>query len=104
MYAIRSYYAARLEVFLRHQRVVVAYSRNRVVDDGLGAGRGGLHDDRVQEVLRRLVGSLPKGTGTDTSLLVRRALEIIGMAKVATSADEAMEIGFLTPADGVSLV
>ncbi len=57
----------------------------------------------TKEVLRRLVGSLPKGTGTDTSLLVRRALEIIGMAKVATSADEAMEIGFLTPADGVSL-
>ncbi len=57
----------------------------------------------TKEMMRRIIGSLPKGTGTDTFLLVQRTLEIIGMAKVATSADEAREFGFLGAADGVSL-
>ncbi len=57
----------------------------------------------TKELLRRLIGSLPAGTGTDTFKLAQRVLETIGMAKVATSADEAKQYGFLTEADGVSL-
>ncbi|MBM4321479.1 MAG: 3-hydroxyacyl-CoA dehydrogenase, partial [Deltaproteobacteria bacterium] len=56
----------------------------------------------TKEMLRRLVGTLPN-TEMDTFPLVRRALEIVGMAKVATSADEAVDYGFFTPFDGVSL-
>ena len=47
---------------------------------------------------------LESWTGTDDLLPpVRRAFETIGMAKVATSAFEARELGFLRATDGVSM-
>ncbi|MDY0058209.1 MAG: 3-hydroxyacyl-CoA dehydrogenase NAD-binding domain-containing protein [Myxococcota bacterium] len=90
------------EVCMACNRVVAAAETYiGLVEVGVGlipAGGG------TKEMLRRLVGSLPPKMETmDTFPLVQRALETVGMAKVATSADEAIEMGFLTPFDCVSL-
>ncbi|RLD97934.1 MAG: hypothetical protein DRI91_04185 [Aquificota bacterium] len=46
---------------------------------------------------------MPRGVVIDPFPYLRRAFETIGMARVATSAHEAREIGFLTPCDGISI-
>ena len=71
-----------------------------LVEVGMGlvpAGGG------CKELLRRLLSGIPDGTAVDPFPFVRKAFEQIGMAKVATSADEARSMGFVTDADQVSL-
>jgi 3-hydroxyacyl-CoA dehydrogenase len=48
--------------------------------------------------------NLERWTGTDDlSTPLRNTFETIGMAKVATSAEEARDLGFLRPSDGVTM-
>lgn len=53
-------------------------------------------------VIRHLEG-IPDGVSADPAPFLRKAFETIGMAKVATSAKEARELGFLRPWDRVTL-
>ena len=53
-------------------------------------------------VIRHLEG-IPDGVAADPLPFLRKAFETIGMAKVATSAKEAMELGFLRPWDRISI-
>lgn len=55
-----------------------------------------------KEMLFRL--SAAEGVDADPMAAVKRAFELIGMAKVSTSAEEAREMGFLRPADSVSML
>ena len=53
-------------------------------------------------VIRHLEG-IPDGVAADPLPFLRKAFETIGMAKVATSAKEARELGFLRPWDRISI-
>jgi len=53
-------------------------------------------------VIRHLEG-IPGGVAADPLPFLRKAFETIGMAKVATSAKEAWELGFLRPWDRISI-
>ena len=53
-------------------------------------------------VIRHLEG-IPEGVTADPLPFLRKAFETIGMAKVATSAKEARDLGFLRPWDRVSI-
>jgi len=53
-------------------------------------------------VIRHLEG-IPDGVPADPAPFLRKAFETIGMAKVATSAREARELGFLHPRDRITL-
>ncbi|MGB3096350.1 MAG: 3-hydroxyacyl-CoA dehydrogenase/enoyl-CoA hydratase family protein [Candidatus Deferrimicrobiaceae bacterium] len=53
-------------------------------------------------VIRHLEG-IPDGVSADPLPFLRKAFETIGMAKVATSAKEAREMGFLRPWDRISI-
>jgi len=53
-------------------------------------------------VIRHLEG-IPEGVAADPLPFLRKAFETIGMAKVATSAKEARDLGFLRPWDGISI-
>ncbi|MBK5096091.1 MAG: enoyl-CoA hydratase/isomerase family protein, partial [Deltaproteobacteria bacterium] len=53
-------------------------------------------------VIRHLEG-IPDGVSADPLPFLRKAFETIGMAKVATSAKEARELGFLRPWDRISI-
>ncbi|GAB4370834.1 MAG: 3-hydroxyacyl-CoA dehydrogenase/enoyl-CoA hydratase family protein [Deltaproteobacteria bacterium] len=53
-------------------------------------------------VIRHLEG-IPDGVSVDPGPFLRKAFETIGMAKVATSAKEAREMGFLRPWDRITL-
>jgi len=53
-------------------------------------------------VIRHLEG-IPDGVSTDPAPFLRKAFETIGMAKVATSAKEAREMGFLRAGDRITL-
>ncbi|MFN2532344.1 MAG: 3-hydroxyacyl-CoA dehydrogenase/enoyl-CoA hydratase family protein [Pyrinomonadaceae bacterium] len=58
----------------------------------------------TKEMLLRAMDSLPKGIDdADPFPFVKRAFETIAMAKVATSAEEARSLGFLSPYDGISM-
>jgi len=56
-----------------------------------------------KEMIRRLTAGIPDGVQVDTFNFVRKAFENIGMAKVATGAEEARKFGFLTDADQITL-
>ena len=71
-----------------------------LVEVGMGLVPGG---GGCKELLRRLLSGIPAGAAVDPFAFVRKAFEQIGMAKVATSADEARTMGFLTDADQISL-
>jgi 3-hydroxyacyl-CoA dehydrogenase len=71
-----------------------------LVEVGMGLVPGG---GGCKELLRRLLSGIPEGAAVDTFPFVRKAFEQIGMAKVATSADEARSMGFLTDVDSISL-
>ena len=71
-----------------------------LVEVGMGLVPGG---GGCKELLRRLLSGIPEGANVDPFPFVRKAFEQIGMAKVATSADEARSMGFLTDVDQVSL-
>jgi 3-hydroxyacyl-CoA dehydrogenase len=53
-------------------------------------------------VIRHLEG-IPDGVSADQLPFLRKAFETIGMAKVATSAKEARELGFLRPWDRITI-
>ncbi|MEK6778726.1 MAG: 3-hydroxyacyl-CoA dehydrogenase/enoyl-CoA hydratase family protein [Candidatus Deferrimicrobiota bacterium] len=53
-------------------------------------------------VIRHLEG-IPDGVAADPLPFLRKAFETIGMAKVATSAKEARELGFLRPWDKIAI-
>ena len=68
------------------------------VGAGLIPGGGG-----TRMMLQRMLEGVPEGTQVDSFPFVRKAFEIVGMAKVATSAAEAKEIGYLRASDGISV-
>ena len=65
---------------------------------GLIPGGGG-----NKELLIRAIEGIPHGVKIDMLPLVQKAFEAIAMAKVATSAREAQEMGFLRATDKVSV-
>ena len=65
---------------------------------GLLPGAGG-----CKEVLWRTVGTIPDGVSLDVFPYVQQAFMQVGMAKVATSAEEARAMGYLRPHEGVSM-
>jgi len=87
------------EVTMAGQRVVAhAEAYVGLVEVGMGlipAGGG------CKELLRRLVSPAMQTPNTDPLPFLQRVFETIGMAKVATSAEEARQMGFLAPADRV---
>jgi 3-hydroxyacyl-CoA dehydrogenase len=71
-----------------------------LVEVGVGIIPGGGGN---KEVLMRLMDSLPEGTKLDPQELVNFAFELIAMAKVSTSAEEAKKFRYVRPEDGVSI-
>ncbi len=71
-----------------------------LVEVGVGLLPGG--GGTVEMLGRALEGTVDDAT-FPTEQMIRRALECIAMAKVATSAEEARELMFLKEADGVTL-
>lgn len=65
---------------------------------GLIPGAGG-----CKEMVVRYLGDIPKGVAYDPNPYVQKVFEHIGMAKIATSAEEARQMGFLRPTDVLSL-
>ncbi|MEE2828533.1 MAG: 3-hydroxyacyl-CoA dehydrogenase/enoyl-CoA hydratase family protein [Myxococcota bacterium] len=65
---------------------------------GLLPGAGG-----CKEVLWRTVGSIPEDVSLDPFPYIQKAFMQIGMAKVATSAEEARAMGYLKPHEGISM-
>jgi 3-hydroxyacyl-CoA dehydrogenase len=58
----------------------------------------------TKELLVRTLDSIPKGTSdADPFPFVKRAFETIALAKVATSAEEARALGFLSADDSISM-
>ncbi len=56
-----------------------------------------------KELAFRYYGSAPKGVNVELFPFMQRIFEIIGMAQVATSAEEGREMGFLRETDAVTL-
>jgi len=71
-----------------------------LVEVGVGVIPGGGGN---KEVLMRLLDSLPEGTKLDPQELVNFAFELIAMAKVSTSVEEAKRFKYVRPQDGVSI-
>jgi 3-hydroxyacyl-CoA dehydrogenase len=65
---------------------------------GLIPGAGG-----CKELLVRYLGDVPQDIDYDPNPYVQKAFQHIGLAKVATSALEAREMGFLRPTDTVTM-
>ena len=65
---------------------------------GLIPGGGG-----TKELWLRALESVPEGAELDLFPLLRRAFETIAMAKVSTSAKDAIKLGFLRPSDGITM-
>ena len=71
-----------------------------LVEAGMGvlpAGGG------CKEMLKRHLGDIPKGVNYDPNPFIQSAFLNIGLAKVATSCEEAREMGYLRPGDRVSM-
>ncbi|HKV34399.1 MAG TPA: 3-hydroxyacyl-CoA dehydrogenase/enoyl-CoA hydratase family protein [Pyrinomonadaceae bacterium] len=72
-----------------------------LVEVGVGIIPGG---GGTKELLLRTLDSIPKGTtDADPFPFVKRAFETIALAKVATSAEEARALGFLSTDDTISM-
>ena len=87
------------EILLHAARVVAAmesYIGLVEVGAGLIPAAGG-----CKELVRRLDESLPADVALDRYPLVERLMRIVGMARVAGSALEARELGFLAPTDRI---
>ncbi len=69
---------------------------------GLVPAGGGSKEMAIRN-LSHIPQDMPRGVVIDPFPYLRRAFETIGMARVATSAHEAREIGFLTPCDDISI-
>jgi 3-hydroxyacyl-CoA dehydrogenase len=87
------------EVMMAGSRIVAhAESYIGQVEVGMGlvpAGGG------CKELLRRIVSPAMQTPNADPLPFMQRVFELIGMAKVATSAEEARQMGFLSAADRV---
>ncbi len=57
----------------------------------------------TKEMVLRHLDGIPDGIAADPLPFLRKAFETVGMAKVATSAKEARELGFLRPWDRISI-
>jgi 3-hydroxyacyl-CoA dehydrogenase len=57
----------------------------------------------TKEMLARAVDGLPASPHTDFLPFVQRAFETIGFAKVSTSAEDARRLGYLRPADAITM-
>jgi len=87
------------EVCLSSHRIVAAletYMGQVEIAVGLLPGAAG-----NKEVYIRCIEGIPDGVSCDLMPFLRKAFENIGMAKVATSAEEARKLGFLRPTDRV---
>ena len=71
-----------------------------LVEVGVGLIPGG--GGNIEMLARTLEGAIDEPNFLSDPL-IRRALETVAMAKVATSAEEARELMYLTPTDGVTL-
>ncbi len=69
---------------------------------GLVPAGGGSKEMAIRN-LSHIPADMPRGVVIDPFPYLRRAFETIGMARVATSAHEAREIGFLTSCDAISI-
>jgi 3-hydroxyacyl-CoA dehydrogenase len=83
-----------------HGARIVAHAESYVgqVEAGMGlipAGGG------CKEMLRRVVSPAMQTPNTDPLPFLQRVFETIGMGKVATSAEEAKQMGFFAPSDRV---
>jgi len=56
-----------------------------------------------KELVFRLLGSVPAGVTMETSAILQQIFQYVGMAKVSMSAEEARDMGFLRPSDGVTM-
>ena len=65
---------------------------------GLLPAGGGL-----KEMAIRHLEGIPEGVAVDQMPFLRKAFETVGMAKVSTSAKEALELGFLRPTDRITI-
>ena len=65
---------------------------------GLIPGGGG-----TKELLIRAIEGVPQGTSPDLLPLVQKAFETIAMAKVSSSAKDAIRLGLLRPEDGITM-
>lgn len=87
------------EVAMAGQRIVAhAESYVGLVEVGMGlipAGGG------CKEMLRRVVSPAMQTPNVDPLPFLQRVFETIGLAKVATSAEEAKQMGFFAPSDRV---
>ncbi len=56
-----------------------------------------------KELVFRLLGSVPAGVKMETSAILQQIFQYVGMAKVSMSAEEARDMGFLRPSDGITM-
>jgi 3-hydroxyacyl-CoA dehydrogenase len=88
-----------VEVAMAASRIVAAgetYMGLVEVGVGLIPGAGG-----CKEMVRRIVSRAMKNPGTDALPYVQSVLQVVGAAKVSSSAAEARSFGFLTDADRI---
>jgi 3-hydroxyacyl-CoA dehydrogenase len=82
----------------RVQAAAEAYIGLVEVGVGLIPAAGG-----TKEMLARAVDGVPPSPQTDFLPFVQRAFETIGFAKLSTSAEDARRLGYLRPADAVTM-
>jgi len=71
-----------------------------LVEAGVGLIPGGGGN---KELYLRQIERLPEGVAVDYQAIANQVFETIAMAKVGTSAQEAEELGFIRPQDGISI-
>ncbi len=90
-----------LEIIMHANRVVAGaelYTGQVEIGPGVIPAGGG-----TKELLRRILNPAMRTQNVEALPFLMRIIELIGMAKVATSAEEAREFGFLGPCDRIVL-
>jgi 3-hydroxyacyl-CoA dehydrogenase len=88
-----------LEITMHASRIVAGaelYAGQVEIGPGVIPAGGG-----TKELLRRILNPAMRTKNTEALPFLMRIIEFIGMAKVATSAEEARQFGFLSPCDRV---